>query len=112
MDNFDCSQTEHYMNDFIEGSIVGEDMWFFLNHVLQCPSCYEELETRYLLSEALMLVESGQTIDLAQEIADKINNSRTVLRMHRRIKSISRSLQIVSMVVIAYAIVNIILNYL
>ena len=112
IEQFDCRETEQYMNDFVNGTIVGDDMWYFLNHVLNCPACYEELETRYLLAEALVRVENGESINLKKEIEEKIRIARHVLKMHRLIRTIFRTFQVVSMVGVAFAVVNIFVNLL
>lgn len=112
IEQFNCRETEQKMNDFIESAITGEDMWYFLNHVLNCPACYEELETRYLLAEALSRVENGETINLRKEITNKIESARFILKVHRRTEIFARTIQVVALIAVAFALVNNIVTYL
>lgn len=101
-----CRHTELVMNEFIEHKLVGDDLWDFLNHILSCKMCYEELETKYLLSEALVRLENGETIELEKELIEKINHSRRSLRFHRICDCIYRSLEIISGIVVAFFMGN------
>ena len=53
MEYIDCATCEQHMNSFIENKLVGEMLWQFLTHVEKCPVCFEELEIRFLIAEAL-----------------------------------------------------------
>lgn len=97
-----CRRTELFMNDFIEHKLVGDDLWDFLNHILSCDACYEELETKYLLSEALARLENGETIELEKELRAKINYSIRSLRFHRVCDYIYRSLEIIAGIVVTF----------
>ena len=97
-----CRNTELLMNDFIEHRLVGDDLWDFLNHLLTCPACYEELETKYLLSEALIRLENGETIELEKELKSQIIHSRRSLRLHRFCDCVYRTLEIISVIVVAF----------
>ena len=98
----ECRSVELYMNDFLEGTLIGDELWDFLNHVLNCNSCYEELETRFLLREALLRLEEGETLDLRRELRDKIKSARMALKLHRLGDIIYRTIEIVAGIVIAF----------
>lgn len=108
----DCRSCEQDMNDFIDNSLIGNELWDFLNHVRNCPTCYEELETRYLLSEALTRLENGETIDLHKELEHKINYSRFTLRLHRHVDSIARSMEIIAGIIVAYSLMYQVLEWI
>ncbi|MBR1451617.1 MAG: hypothetical protein IJ591_07860, partial [Lachnospiraceae bacterium] len=82
MEYIDCTICEQNMNSFIENSLVGENVWQFLTHVERCPECYEELETRYLIAEALGRLEAGESIDLRKELQQKIKFTKRAMYFH------------------------------
>lgn len=106
---YDCRTSEQCMNAFINNELTDYELYCFLNHVIKCASCYEELETSYLLSEALSRLEEGETIDLENELKQKVKNSRKALRIHGFIGNIYRSAEIISMIIVLLFLLNIII---
>ena len=104
MEYIDCAECEQHMNSFIENRLVGETLWQFLTHVEKCPECFEELEIRYLIAEALGRLEAGESIDLRNELADKIRAMKRAMYFHYFNEDILRILEIISMVIIVYEI--------
>ena len=102
MEYIDCAECEQHMNSFIENRLVGETLWQFLTHVEKCPECFEELEIRYLIAEALGRLEAGESIDLRNELADKIRAMKRAMYFHYFNEDILRILEIISMVIIVY----------
>lgn len=91
-----CQQTEAYMNSFLDRTLVGDELCDFLNHVLACENCYEELETRFLLNVALGRVEEGKTIDLSRELSERIRYARRALRLQWFIETVYRCAEILA----------------
>lgn len=108
----DCRKCEFYMDDFLERNLIGEELYDFLNHILTCDECYEELETRYLVSEVLLRLESGETIDLRNELKNKVQSSRKALRLHSYFDNLFVSIEVVAAVIVVFTILNGIMRYL
>ena len=104
MEYIDCTVCEQHMNSFIENNLVGEMLWQFLTHVERCPECFEELEIRYLIAEALGRLESGESIDLRNELAAKIKATKKAMYFHYFNEDVRRTLKILSMVIIVYEV--------
>ncbi len=104
MEYIDCNTCEQYMNAFIENKLVGEMLWQFLTHVERCPDCFEELEIRYLIAEALGRLENGEAINLHRELAHKIKATKRAMYFHYFNEDILRTLEIISMVIIVYEV--------
>ena len=100
------------MNDFVENKLVGEYLWQFLTHVEKCPECFEELETRYLIAEALNRLENGEAIDLRSELKNKIRLSKRAMYLHYFNEDALRVLEIFSMIISSYALYAFILSLL
>lgn len=90
------------MNSFVENKLVGEMLWQFLTHVEKCPECFEELEIRYLIAEALGRLENGESIDLRNELAEKIRVSKRAMYLHYFHEDVLRLVEILSMIIIVY----------
>lgn len=108
----DCQTCEIHMNNFLERDVYDDDLWDFLNHILYCETCYEELETRYLISEALIRLENGETIDLKKELRQKVNGARKALRLHSYVEQIYSSIEVVAAVIMLFTILNALMRYL
>ncbi len=104
MEYIDCNTCEQHMNAFIENKLVGEMLWQFLTHVEQCPDCFEELEIRYLIAEALGRLENGEAINLHRELAQKIKATKRAMYLHYFNEDILRTLEIFSMIIIVYEV--------
>ena len=104
MEYIDCRQCEQHMNSFIDNKLVGENLWQFLTHVEQCPECFEELEIRYLIAEALGRLENGESIDLRNELSHKIKMTKKAMYFHYFNEDVRRILMILSMIIIVYEV--------
>lgn len=106
MEYIDCTTCEQHMNSFIENNLVGENVWQFLTHVEKCPECFEELETRYLISEAFTRLENGEPIDLRKELRQKIRLTKRAMYFHYFNEDARRILEVFSMIVIVYEMIG------
>ena len=102
MEYIDCNTCEQHMNSFIENRLVGEMLWQFLTHVEQCSECFEELEIRYLIAEAIGRLENGESINLRNELYRKIKLSKKAMYFHYFNEDVRRILKIISLIIIVY----------
>ena len=68
-----CQESEQYIQDFVDDKLTGDELEAFLWHINNCHACYEEMETSYLLKEALVRLEDGTSFDLHNELKEKIS---------------------------------------
>lgn len=111
MEYIDCRTSEQYMNDFVESKLVGEQLWQFLTHVEKCPECFEELETRFLIAEALNRLENGEAIDLRSELKNKIKFSKRAMYLHYFNEDILRILEILAIFIACNSLYNLLAQY-
>ena len=58
----DCFEAKELAGEYINRSLPSQKMEEFIAHVRSCPSCYDELETYFIVDEALnQLSEEGET---------------------------------------------------
>lgn len=85
----DCRRAEELVDSYIDRTIGSRDMEDFLNHVEKCSSCYEELETYYIVHEAMKQLkdEDNDTIlDMKNMLKQDIKNSQNYLQKIRLVK--------------------------
>lgn len=95
-----CTEAEQKIQLFIDDSLTGESLANFVRHIDHCHSCYEEMETSYLLKEALGRLENGETFDLSGELNTKLDNMRDCLEFHKGLTVIRRSISISAAIVL------------
>lgn len=85
----DCRRAEELVNRYIDRSITIRDMEAFLDHVETCSSCYEELETYFIVHEAMEQLnneEKDTILDMKKMLEQDIWNSRNYLRKIKMFK--------------------------
>lgn len=48
----DCRTAEGMINQYISGDLTRKELESFMNHIETCSSCYDELETYFIVHEA------------------------------------------------------------
>ena len=74
-----CQTAESMVNRYIEHDLSVEELEGFLNHVENCPSCYDELETYFIVHAAMRPLddESGEaSLNLQELLEEDIRSSK------------------------------------
>ena len=83
-----CQTAESMVNRYIEHDLSVNELEDFLDHVENCPSCYDELETYFIVHAAMRQLdeESGDSsLDLRELLEDDIHRSKHyILKMKFR----------------------------
>ena len=83
-----CQTAESMVNRYIEHDLSVNELEDFLDHVENCPSCYDELETYFIVHAAMRQLdeESGDSsLDLRELLEDDIRRSNHyILKMKFR----------------------------
>ena len=76
----ECSTAESMVNRYIDRSLNEEELEKFLEHVASCSSCYDELETYFIVHEAIQqLDDEGESImDLQHLLEQDLKKSRRI----------------------------------
>lgn len=78
----DCSTAESMVGGYIRHTLNTRDTKNFLDHVKQCSSCYDELETSFIVYRALQQLdeENGDsTLDFRKLLEEDIHKSRRAI---------------------------------
>ncbi len=106
-----CSDTEQYIQMYIDDELTGPKLREFLTHIEECPKCYEEMEINYLIKEALIRLEDGTTFDLRKELQQKIQNSKNCLMMHEYLIAVRQLILLGAMVILTISIFRLMILY-
>ena len=60
----DCQNAEGLIDRYIARSLDTKTMAEFLEHVQSCPSCYQELETSFMVNAAMQHLSDEDDTDL------------------------------------------------
>ena len=78
-----CQTAESMVNRYIEHDLSVDELENFLEHVENCPSCYDELETYFIVHAAMQQLDS--TLDLRELLEEDIRRSKHyILKMRFR----------------------------
>lgn len=78
-----CRAAEGMVMRYINHTLSIEELEEFLEHVQSCSSCYDELETYFIVQEAIVQLdeEEGEaTLDLRHLLEQDIKKSRRYIR--------------------------------
>ncbi len=81
MSGMDCRTAESMVTRFIDHSLSVNELEEFLDHIETCPSCYDELETYFIVHEAMQQLdekEDGTVLDFKKLLEQEIRRSRTL----------------------------------
>lgn len=106
-----CQEVEQQIQNFINDDLTGELLANFVRHIDHCHSCYEEMETSYLLKEALSRLENGETFDLRGELTNKLTNMRECLEVHKILTVLRRTISIMAAIFLVMSALYLLYTY-
>ena len=100
-----CQTAESMVNRYIEHDLSVDELENFLEHVENCPSCYDELETYFIVHAAMQQLDEKQedtVLDFKELLEEDIRKSRRYIRIknfHRAIAAVAVCVLIAALVV-------------
>ena len=83
-----CQTAESMVNRYIEHDLSVDELENFLEHVENCPSCYDELETYFIVHAAMQQLDEesrDSSLDLRELLEEDIRRSKHyILKMRFR----------------------------
>ena len=104
MSEIDCLTAEGMVSKYIRHTLSVDELEEFLDHVESCPSCYDELETHFIVYEALQQLdekEDGTVLYFRTHLEQDIRRSRRIIRQRKAIKAVTGILVFGTLVVLA-----------
>ena len=85
----DCRTEESMVNRYIDHTLNVDELEEFLDHVESCPSCYDELETYFIVHEVTQQLdeqENGTVLDFKDLLTQDIRRARRYIHKKRAMK--------------------------
>ena len=84
-----CRETQQMIYRYLNNDLDEKELQAFLDHVRECPSCYEELEIYYSVQEAIEYLEDDGrgAMNPAQLLKYELEDKRRGLRRHKIFRS-------------------------
>ena len=82
----DCRTAESMVNRYIDHTLKVDELEEFLDHVESCPSCYDELETYFIVYEVTQQLDDqaeNTVLDFKTLLAQDIRKSRRYIHKKR-----------------------------
>lgn len=82
----DCRTAESMVNRYIDHTLKVDELEEFLDHVESCPSCYDELETYFIVHEVTQQLDDqaeNTVLDFKTLLAQDIRKSKRYIHKRR-----------------------------
>lgn len=97
----DCYDAEGLISGYINRTLPTDELELFLEHIRECPDCYEELETQFIVNEAMNQLSEDRETDL--DFQDLLEQDLKKAEKHVMHNHIQRSVVFVTFFLIALA---------
>ena len=106
----DCRTAESLVNAYINRTLPLDQLEEFIDHVRSCSSCYEELETYYIVHFAIQHLEdeneeNNVTLDMYKMLKQDLHNRE--LYVHR--KKIQKVLRLLLLVFFLFVVMGLLI---
>jgi effector-binding domain-containing protein len=108
----DCSVAEGMVNRYINRTLDERELDAFLKHIENCSSCYDELETYFIVHEATKQLDeqdSDSTLDIKGLLKQDIHRSRMERKRHKILHAIGKFLLCAGAAVFLFCMVRLLL---
>ncbi|WP_253288551.1 anti-sigma factor family protein [Blautia sp. MSJ-19] len=105
MSDIDCRIAESMVTKYINHTLSINELEEFLDHIEHCSSCYDELETYFIVHEAIQQLDEkddGSVLDFRELLEQDIRRTRRHIRQKRWLHFLS--VLLFSAVLIAVAV--------
>lgn len=79
----DCRTAEGMVNSYIEHKLPVDELEEFLDHIQECSSCYDELETYFIVHEVMQQLDENSresVLDFKDLLEQDIRSSQRYIR--------------------------------
>lgn len=100
---------EEMIPRYLEGSLSEGELSDFLQHMNHCRSCYEELETMYMLDRTLRYLDEdadSSSLQFAQQLRREMQRSRRELRFARIWRRVMRLVMVIAIALALLALLD------
>lgn len=86
-----CRETEHLVQAYVDNTIPQDKIEEFIEHINHCPSCYDELETYYIIYFSMKYLDGDSHVnyDMKQMLNEDLKKKLAKAKSQKRKKGIS-----------------------
>ena len=92
MSGIDCRQAEAMVTGYINHTLSIDELDDFLEHIEHCSSCYDELETYFIVHEAIQQLdekEEDSVLDFRKLLEQDIKRAKRHVRQRKGLHFLS-----------------------
>lgn len=84
----ECREVHRLIPQYIKENIPDKMLFEFISHVRECPSCYHELETYYMIHKAIKVLDEDchASYDLKDMLVRDLEKKESRIKYNRKIK--------------------------
>ena len=76
-----CKEIEKIIPSFLNDDLDTDDLREFMDHIVNCEECMEELSIQFLVLEGMARLESGNVFDLQNELKHRMEEAQHILML-------------------------------
>ena len=82
----ECEQAEKLIQSYVQNRIPEEKLEEFISHVRNCPVCYDELETYFIINLATRYLDNDekQSYNLKGRLEEDLKEKEAMIRRKRK----------------------------
>lgn len=107
--NMTCRQVMSMIPDYISDQLNEHDLECFLSHIRNCPACYDELETYFMVDRTVKYLnqEEDGSFNLKPLLEKDLEDKEKRIRRKRKIYKLQGILLIITLAVIVIMVLEI-----
>lgn len=85
----DCRTAEGMVSHYLDHTLSPQNLEAFLNHIQYCPSCYEELETYFIVQKAMLQLDEDDhegALDFRSLLEEDLKHARRHVQNQRLLR--------------------------
>ncbi|MCI5903308.1 MAG: zf-HC2 domain-containing protein [Blautia sp.] len=90
----DCQKAEEMVNQYMEHILSVDELEEFLDHIEHCPSCYDELETYFIVSKVMEQLndeDSNTVLDFKALLKNDIRRAKISVHYKRAMRFLAEA---------------------
>ena len=99
----DCKEAERLVQPYIENKLPSKKLEAFISHVQKCPSCYEELETYFIIHHAIKYLDEDRhdSYNMKEKLSVDLGKKRRQIRTNKHLRVLGVYLIVLLVILIA-----------
>ncbi len=81
-----CREAQQLMGNFIDDKMDDETLEAFIEHVKNCPSCYDDLEVYYMVITGIRQLDEGEDTDFINGLKNKLKDKEAWLKRRKKVR--------------------------